>query len=281
MDAVERALADSLKREWLSGASRQCPVGTTLRAHVATALHCKPTRLTDAIPGGLGHRRAAFAPSLAEAARRAAAAEHAKAVFVESVVAGRGDVDAAAAAYDGALRLAGGTPELSAARVDQADATAERDHLEHAPDDATSNPLPNTKRRRVDGAPGGAESRGARPWGRDLPFLPAEDVAIWEFAYEGGAPAVEHRQRRDPGGQLLWAKALADGKFSRHGAAARNDAAGRKMLRNRLAYLKQRRDADPDGFEAALDDACAARDALRDGARPDLSESGRPPAADA
>ena len=61
----------------------------------------------------------------------------------------------------------------------------------------------------------------------------------------------------------------------------RNDAAGRKMLRNRLAYLKKRRDADPDGFEAALDDARAARDALRDGARPDLSESGGPPAADA
>ena len=172
---------------------------------------------------------------------------------------------------DALLAAAGGLPDL-----------ADDGASPSATDDATSNPLPNTKRRRVDGAPGGAESRGARPWGRDSPFLPAEDVAIWEFAYdEGGAPAVEHRQRRDPGGQLLWAKALADGKFSRRGAAVRNDAAGRKMLRNRLAYLKKRRDADPDGFEAALDDARAARDALRDGARPDLSESGAPPAADA
>jgi hypothetical protein len=172
---------------------------------------------------------------------------------------------------DALLAATGGLPDL-----------ADDGASPSATDDATSNPLPNTKRRRVDGAPGGAELRGARPWGRDSPFLPAEDVAIWEFAYdEGGAPAVEHRQRRDPGGQLLWAKALADGKFSRRGAAVRNDAAGRKMLRNRLAYLKKRRDADPDGFEAALDDARAARDALRDGARPDLSESGGPPAADA
>ena len=53
----------------------------------------------------------------AEKRRLAAAVESAKAALFASVVAGRGDVDAAAAAYDGALTLAG--ESRSAARVDR------------------------------------------------------------------------------------------------------------------------------------------------------------------